>query len=152
MHQLVESTLALLWQNSVCQKVKSGIDIEDDDHGHSEMLLDAITDLLPTFSKAMGSDFAPFFEPLFDPLMDLLVSFSKTFSNFTLFSKLIGVLQKESYSPQDRTIVVACLAEVAQHMGTTFSTYVNVIFFWLILIFFVSVKCNKLNIGSISRR
>ncbi|XP_023756369.1 uncharacterized protein LOC111904893 isoform X1 [Lactuca sativa] len=104
MHQLVESTLALLWQNSVCQKVKSGIDIEDDDHGHSEMLLDAITDLLPTFSKAMGSDFAPFFEPLFDPLMDLL---------------------KESYSPQDRTIVVACLAEVAQHMGTTFSTYVN---------------------------
>lgn len=66
--------MALLGQNSVCQKVKSNIDIEDDDHihEHSEMLMDAITDLLPAFSKAMGSDFAPFFEPLFDPLMDFM--------------------------------------------------------------------------------
>nr|KAJ0195300.1 hypothetical protein LSAT_V11C700372450 [Lactuca sativa] len=74
MYKLVELTMALLWQNSVCQKVKSNIDIEDDDHihEHSEMLMDAITDLLPAFSKAMGSDFAPFFEPLFDPLMDFM--------------------------------------------------------------------------------
>ncbi|KAI3752743.1 hypothetical protein L2E82_24780 [Cichorium intybus] len=103
-HQLVESTLVLLWQKSTCQQVKSGIDIEYDVPRHSEMLMDAVTDLLPAFSKAMGSNFAPFFEPLFDPLMEFL---------------------KGSDSPQDRTMVVACLAEVAQHMGTPFSGYVN---------------------------
>ncbi|KAI3509342.1 hypothetical protein L1887_24553 [Cichorium endivia] len=101
-HQLVESTLVLLWQKSTCQQVKSGIDIEYDVPRHSEMLMDAVTDLLPAFSKAMGSNFAPFFEPLFDPLMEFL---------------------KGSDSPQDRTMVVACLAEVAQHMGTQFSSY-----------------------------
>ncbi|CAI9275946.1 unnamed protein product [Lactuca saligna] len=37
------------------------------------MLMDAVTDLLPAFSKAIGSDFAPFFEPLFDPIVDFLV-------------------------------------------------------------------------------
>lgn len=37
-------------------------------------------------------------------------------------------LQKQSRPPQDRTMVVATLAEVAQHMGAPIAGYVDVIY------------------------
>jgi len=37
-------------------------------------------------------------------------------------------MQKSSRPPQDRTMVVACLAEVAQNMGSPIASYVDVIF------------------------
>lgn len=37
-------------------------------------------------------------------------------------------MQKASRPPQDRTMVVACLAEVAQNMGAPIAGYVDVIF------------------------
>lgn len=36
-------------------------------------------------------------------------------------------LQKASRPPPDRTMVVACLAEVAQHMGAPIAGYIDVV-------------------------
>lgn len=38
------------------------------------------------------------------------------------------LMQKQSRPPQDRTMVVATLAEVAQHMGAPIAGYVDVTF------------------------
>lgn len=78
MPQLVESILVLLRQKSACHQVESDDNIEEDDHTYDEVLMDAVTDLLPPFSKAMGSNFEPIFATLFDPLMEFAVSFLKT--------------------------------------------------------------------------
>ncbi|PWA75080.1 ARM repeat superfamily protein [Artemisia annua] len=106
MPQIVESTLVLLRQQSVCQQIESDGDVDDDDTGHDEVLMDAVSDLIPAFAKAMGSHFAPIFAKLFDPLMKFA---------------------KGSRSAQDRTMVVACLAEVAQDMGAPIATYVDTV-------------------------
>ncbi|XP_076920880.1 uncharacterized protein LOC143582105 [Bidens hawaiensis] len=106
MPRLVESTLVLLKQESVCQQIESDSDIDDDDSAHDEVLMDAVSDLLPAFAKAMGSHFAPIFATLFEPLMKFA---------------------KGSRPAQDRTMVVACLAEVAQDMGAPIAAYVDAI-------------------------
>ncbi|KAF5813829.1 putative importin-beta domain, importin beta family [Helianthus annuus] len=106
MPRLVESTLVLLKQESVCQQIESDSDIDDDDTEHDEVLMDAVSDLLPAFAKAMGTHFAPIFATLFDPLMKFA---------------------KGSRPAQDRTMVVACLAEVAQDMGAPIAAYVDAI-------------------------
>ncbi|KAK1386133.1 importin-4 [Heracleum sosnowskyi] len=104
MPRLVDATLLLLQENAVCQLVESDSEIDDDDTEHDEVLMDAVSDLLPAFAKAMGSNFAPIFSKLFDPLMRFA---------------------KASRPSQDRTMVVACLAEVAQDMGAPISGYVD---------------------------
>lgn len=76
MPRLVESTLVLLREESVCQQIDSDSDIDDDDTGHDEVLMDAVSDLLPAFAKSMGPHFAPIFATLFDPLMKFAVSLS----------------------------------------------------------------------------
>lgn len=43
-----------------------------------------------------------------------------------VFFTISFVIQKGSRPPQDRTMVVACLAEVAQEMGPPISSYVDV--------------------------
>ena len=43
-------------------------------------------------------------------------------------------MQKSSRPPQDRTMVVACLAEVAQNMGFPIASYVDVILLHFFLI------------------
>ncbi|KMZ76407.1 Importin-4 [Zostera marina] len=102
--QLIEVTLLLLQEKMTCQQVESESENEDDDVNHDEVLMDAVSDLLPSFAKSMGSDFEPIFSKLFDPLMK--------------FTKVMR-------SAQDHTMVVACLAEVAQNMGAPISSYVN---------------------------
>lgn len=104
MHQLVDATMALLREESACQQTESDDDIDDDDTEHDEVLMDAVSDLLPAFAKSMGSHFAPIFAKLFEPLMKFA---------------------KASRPPQDRTMVVACLAEVAQDMGAPIAAYVD---------------------------
>ncbi|XP_038984750.1 probable importin subunit beta-4 isoform X3 [Phoenix dactylifera] len=102
--RLAEATLMLLRGESSCQQVESDTDTEGD-IDHDEVLMDAVSDLLPAFAKAMGSHFEPIFAKLFDPLMKFA---------------------KGPHPPQDRTMVVACLAEVAQEMGAPISSYVDV--------------------------
>lgn len=103
MLRLAEVTLVLLRQESSCQQVES--DGEDDgDIDHDEVLMDAVSDLLPAFAKVMGSYFDPIFAKLFDPLMKFA---------------------KSPHPPQDKTMVVATLAEVAQEMGAPISAYVD---------------------------
>ncbi|KAB1207042.1 putative importin subunit beta-4 [Morella rubra] len=104
MPQLVDATLVLLREDSACQQTESGSDIEDDDTQHDEELMDAVSDLLPAFAKSMGSHFAPIFAKLYDPLMKFA---------------------RASRPPQDRTMVVACLAEVAQNMGPPIVDYID---------------------------
>ncbi|KAG2553164.1 hypothetical protein PVAP13_9KG514100 [Panicum virgatum] len=100
--RLAEATLILLRQESSCQQVES--DGEDDgDIDHDEVLMDAVSDLLPAFAKVMGSYFDLIFAKLFDPLMKF----------------------KSPHPPQDKTMVVATLAEVAQEMGSPISAYVD---------------------------
>ncbi|XP_010916537.1 probable importin subunit beta-4 [Elaeis guineensis] len=101
--RLAEATLTLLHGESSCQQVESDTDTEGD-IDHDEVLMDAVSDLLPAFAKAMASHFEPIFAKLFDPLMK--------------FAKV-------PHPPQDRTMVVACLAEVAQEMGAPISAYVD---------------------------
>ncbi|KAL6907529.1 hypothetical protein ACP4OV_002568 [Aristida adscensionis] len=101
--RLAEATLVLLRQESCCQQVES--DGEDDgDIDHDEVLMDAVSDLLPAFAKVMGSYFDPIFAKLFDPLMKFA---------------------KSPHPPQDKTMVVATLAEVAQEMGAPIAAYVD---------------------------
>ncbi|KAK3011325.1 hypothetical protein RJ639_011712 [Escallonia herrerae] len=54
MPQLVEATLVLLQEESACQQIESDSEIDDDDAKHDEVLMDAVSDLLPAFAKAMG--------------------------------------------------------------------------------------------------
>ncbi|KAL1536317.1 importin-4 isoform X1 [Salvia divinorum] len=104
--RLVEATLALLQEESTCQQIESDSEMGDDDAEHGELLMDAVSDLLPAFAKALGAQFAPIFSQLFEPLMKF---------------------SKQSRPPQDRTMVVATLAEVAQHMGAPIAGYVDAI-------------------------
>uniref|UniRef100_A0A7N1A085 Importin N-terminal domain-containing protein n=1 Tax=Kalanchoe fedtschenkoi TaxID=63787 RepID=A0A7N1A085_KALFE len=104
MLQLVNTTLTLLREESVCQQTESDSDVDDDDMEHDEVLMDAVSDLLPAFAKVMGSEFAPIFSQFFEPLMKFA---------------------KASRPAQDRTMVVACLAEIAQNMGVPASGYVD---------------------------
>ena len=69
----MEATLTLLQEQSACQQMESDSD-DDDDPEHDEVLMDAVSDLLPAFAKAMGSNFAPIFSKLFEPLMKFAVS------------------------------------------------------------------------------
>lgn len=73
MSRLVESTLLLLQEKSVCQRAESDSEIDEDDSEHDEVLMDAVSDLLPAFAKAMGSHFAPIFSKLFEPIMKFAV-------------------------------------------------------------------------------
>ncbi|XP_022896958.1 importin-4 isoform X1 [Olea europaea var. sylvestris] len=104
--QLVEATSVLLKGESTCQQIESDSEIDDDDPEHDEVLMDAVSDLLPAYAKAMGAQFAPIFSQLFAPLMKFA---------------------KASSPPQDRTMVVATLAEVAQHMGAPIAGYVDAV-------------------------
>ncbi|CAA7048920.1 unnamed protein product [Microthlaspi erraticum] len=100
---LVDATLLLLTEKAACQQLEDESD-DDDDGGHDEVLMDAVSDLLPAFAKCMGSHFEPVFAKFFEPLMKFA---------------------KASRPPQDRTMVVASLAEVAQDMGAPISAYVD---------------------------
>ncbi|KAJ8461045.1 hypothetical protein OPV22_033971 [Ensete ventricosum] len=102
--RIAEATLTLLREESSCQQVESDCDADDGDVDHDEVLMDAVSDLLPAFAKTMGSHFEPVFAKLFDPLMK--------------FAKV-------PHPSQDRTMAVACLAEVAQEMGAPISAYVD---------------------------
>ncbi|KAK8966711.1 hypothetical protein KSP40_PGU008851 [Platanthera guangdongensis] len=102
--RLAEATLMLLQEESCCQQVDSDFDNEDGEVDHDEVLMDAVSDLLPAFARAMGSSFEPIFAKLFDPLMKYA---------------------KVPRPSPDRAMVVACLAEVAQEMGAPFSSYVD---------------------------
>ncbi|CAI0431289.1 unnamed protein product [Linum tenue] len=111
MQRLVDGTLTLLREEAACQQPENDSDIDDDgDTAHDEVLMDAVSDLLPAFAKAMGPHFAPIFAKLFEPLMKFA---------------------KSSRPPQDRTMVVASLAEVAQNMGAPIGGYVDFAYFLL---------------------
>eukprot|EP01018_Ginkgo_biloba_P037641 Gb_34116 [translate_table: standard] len=102
---LSEATLELLRQEASCQQTgDTDSDIDDDDCEHDEVLMDSVTDLLPALAKCMGSQFLPIFSRLFEPLMKFA---------------------KASRPPEDRTMVVACLAEVAQEMGSPITQYID---------------------------
>lgn len=73
MARLIEATLLLLEEKSVCQLAESDSDNDDNDSEHDEVLMDAVSDLLPAFAKAMGSHFAPVFSKLFGPIMKFAV-------------------------------------------------------------------------------
>ncbi|RXH92312.1 hypothetical protein DVH24_033208 [Malus domestica] len=102
--RVVDATLVLLREESACQQTESDDEIDDDDVVHDEELMDAVSDLLPAFAKSMGPHFAPIFATLFEPLMKFA---------------------RASRPLQDRTMVVACLAEVAQDMGAPIAGYVD---------------------------
>ena len=71
--RIVEATLLLLREESACQQTESDDEIDDDDAEHDEVLMDAVSDLLPAFAKAMGFHFASIFAKMFEPLMKFAV-------------------------------------------------------------------------------
>ncbi|CAN6465263.1 unnamed protein product [Victoria cruziana] len=102
--RLVEATLALLHEETTCQQLDSDSDIDENDVEHDDVLMDAAFDILPAFAKCMGPQFESIFSTFYHPLMKFA---------------------KASRPPEDRTMVVACLAEVAQHMGSPIALYVD---------------------------
>lgn len=131
MPRLVDATLVLLNEQSICQQIESDSDIDEDDTEHDEVLMDAVSDLLPAFSKSMGPHFAPILDKLFSPLMKFAVDYLLNYMiarlvHLYLFHLSLLILQKASRPLQDRTMVVATLAEVAQNMGPSIAGYVDV--------------------------
>lgn len=57
-------------------------------------------------------------------------------------------MQKASRPPQDRTMVVACLAEVAQNMGFPIAAYTDVIL--CLFLFFISLFPSVISMVNIS--
>ncbi|GFP99204.1 probable importin subunit beta-4 [Phtheirospermum japonicum] len=53
MLRIVEATLVLLREESACQLIESDNEVDEDDTEHDEVLMDAVSDLLPAFAKAM---------------------------------------------------------------------------------------------------
>lgn len=72
--RLVEATLVLLRGESTCQLIESDSEVDEDDTQHDEVLMDAVSDLLPAFAKLLSTQFAPIFTQLFEPLMKFAVS------------------------------------------------------------------------------
>lgn len=69
--------MLLLTEKAACQQLEDESDIDDDDTGHDEVLMDAVSDLLPAFAKCMGSQFEPVFAKFFEPLMKFVVGISE---------------------------------------------------------------------------
>ncbi|KAF8756351.1 hypothetical protein HU200_011068 [Digitaria exilis] len=110
MLRLAEVTLILLRQESSCQQVES--DGEDDgDIDHDEVLMDAVSDLLPAFAKVMGSYFDPIFAKLFDPLMK--------------FAKIMPLVLKElaSSDATNRRNAAFCVGEICKNGGAAALKY-----------------------------
>ncbi|CAM6083186.1 unnamed protein product [Calypogeia fissa] len=104
---LSEVTLTLLKQQAICQMTDETDSEGDEEEGeHDEILMDAVTDLLPAMGSCMGSAFEPYFRQFFEPLM-----------KFTGHSK----------PPSDRTMAIACVAEVANKIGSVIVPYVDVV-------------------------
>lgn len=104
---LSEAVLMLLRQEAVCQQTgDTDSEGDDEDCEHDEILMDAATDLLPALAKCMGPAFEPILRQQFEPLMKFA---------------------KSTRPPGDRTMVVACLAEVTQEIGSTIMPYVDVL-------------------------
>lgn len=74
MAQVVDATSLLLREQSACQQIESDSEIDDVDSAHDEVLMDAVSDILPAFAKSMGAQFAPILGQLFEPLMKFAVS------------------------------------------------------------------------------
>lgn len=71
---LCEATLCLLRQEAVCQQTgDTDSEGDEDDMEHDELLIDAVTDILPAIGKCMGPGFGPLFRPFFEPLMKFAV-------------------------------------------------------------------------------
>ncbi|ERN00947.1 importin-4 isoform X1 [Amborella trichopoda] len=102
--RLVESTLVLLREESACQQLESDSDVDENDAEHDEVLMDAVSDLLPAFARCLVYRFEPVLDRFFQPLMKFA---------------------KASRPSEDRTMVVACLAEVAQEMGGPIAKYID---------------------------
>lgn len=71
---LCEATLCLLRQEAVCQQTgDTDSEGDEDDMEHDELLIDAVTDILPALGACMGPAFEPSFRPFFEPLMKFAV-------------------------------------------------------------------------------
>lgn len=101
MPQIVDATLKLLREESACQLIESDSDNDEDDTEHDEILMDAVSDLLPAFAKALGPHFAPIFATLFEPLMKFAVSgVHSGFRYLLMFGSDYGTfLSAENFTP-----------------------------------------------------
>jgi hypothetical protein len=53
---------------------ESDSDGDEEEAEHDEILMDAVTDLLPAMASCMGPAFEPYFRLFFEPLMKFAVS------------------------------------------------------------------------------
>lgn len=75
MPRIIDATIVLLREESACQQADSDNDLEDDIE-HDEILMDAVSDILPAIAKCMGPRFELIFAQFFEPLMKFAVSFT----------------------------------------------------------------------------
>nr|GEX14599.1 importin-4 [Tanacetum cinerariifolium] len=123
MPQIVESTLVLLRQQSVCQQIESDGDVDDDDTGHDEVLMDAVSDLIPAFAKAMGSHFAPIFATLFDPLMKFAKDMGAPIATYVDAVMPLVLKELGSSSETNRRNAAFCAGELCKNGGVSSLKY-----------------------------
>jgi importin-4 len=102
--KLMTAAHVLLQEKAPCQmKLDSEDDDEDD---HDNVVMDAVTDLIGAFAKAIGPPFAQYFDAFVPPLM-----------------KFTDPLRPHS----DRSMAIGCFAEVIMELGPDSAKYVDAI-------------------------
>ncbi|KAK9012419.1 hypothetical protein V6N11_040474 [Hibiscus sabdariffa] len=125
MPQLVDATLLVLREKSTCNQLENKSNIDDeDDKEYDEILMNTVSDLLPAVAKSMSCHFALIFAKLFKPLMKFVTA---------------------SCPSQDRTMVVACIVEVAQDMGDLIARYVDRLMLLVLKELALSLATNRRN-------
>lgn len=87
---LTEAISLLLREEAVCQATGDTDGEEDDeDCEHDEILMDAVTDLLPALAKCMGPAFEPILRQQFEPLMKFAVRIASRFTSMSFIQALL---------------------------------------------------------------
>eukprot|EP00899_Mesostigma_viride_P014208 jgi/Mesvir1/22789/Mv14177-RA.1 len=103
-----ESLESILTEKALCQEAESDSeDEEGEDADHDAVLMDAACELLPSMATVLKEQFVPLLQHHFNNLMRYA---------------------KPSRTSADRTMVVACFAEVVRAMGPSVAPFADAIF------------------------
>lgn len=87
----------LLREEAICQATGDTDGEEDDeDCEHDEILMDAVTDLLPALAKCMGPAFEPILRQQFEPLMKFAVRSTLRLSQMSFAHALLLKISKKN--------------------------------------------------------
>jgi hypothetical protein len=101
-NDLLQNVMLLLTNKGLCQEYDDDEEDEEDEEGEHQNFLNSIFDVLGSFSKCMGEQFAQYLPTFLAPIAE----FSKT-----------------SRPTNDRSMAAGCLGDIADGVGTAISPY-----------------------------